>query len=227
MTSTRIRTKSRHILPIALTFVSILTALAAASAQQLDPGLGSVKSPAASAPAQAAAAVHGTQINIAAAASSVPLFLPAVTYSTGGIDSIFYDNSTWVSVADVNGDGALDVLVANMCSTYGINGCPDSSSSVGVLLGNGDGTFRPVQTYASGGYFAFTVIAADVNGDGKPDLLVANGCFIGSPDQPCPTSGSIGVLLGNGDGTFQSVTNYPSGRHPGSNRVPNDDNPEF
>jgi Bacterial Ig-like domain (group 3)/FG-GAP-like repeat len=210
MTSTQIRIKPRHILAIGLTFVSVLTAFAA-PAQQLDTGQASEKPPAASAPAPAPSGVHSKQINPAAAPSSTPLFLPAVTYSTGGIDSIFYDNPTWVSLVDVNGDGTLDVLVANMCSTYGVNECPDGSSSVGVLLGNGDGTFRPVQTYASGGYFAFTVIAADVNGDGKPDLLVANGCFIGSPDQPCPTSGLIGVLLGNGDGTFQPVTNYPSG----------------
>ena len=137
-------------------------------------------------------------------------FLPAVTYSTGGFDSIFYDNSTWVSLADVRGDGRLDVLVANVCSAYSANGCP-RGSNIGVLLNNGNGTFQPVVAYPSGGYYAFTVIAADVNGDGKPDLLVANGCYVNTPDQPCPSSGSVGVLLGNGDGTFQKVTNYSSG----------------
>jgi hypothetical protein len=136
--------------------------------------------------------------------------LPAVTYSTGGIDSIFYDNSTWVTMADLNGDGKPEILVANMCSTFSLDGCP-GTGSIAVLVNNGNGTFQPAVTYSSGGYFAFTVIAADVNGDGKPDLLVANGCFITSPDQPCPNSGSVGVLLGNGDGTFQPVTNYASG----------------
>ncbi len=45
---------------------------------------------------------------------------------------------------------------------------------MGVLLGNGDGTFQTAVTYDSGGYAANSVAVADVNGDGKPDLLVAN-----------------------------------------------------
>ena len=50
---------------------------------------------------------------------------------------------------------------------------------VGVLLGNGDGTFQTAVTYGSGGYYAYSVAVADVNGDGKPDLLVANYCANG------------------------------------------------
>jgi hypothetical protein len=77
---------------------------------------------------------------------------------------------------------------------------------VGMLLGNGDGTFQPVVTYGSGGYFANSVAVADVNGDSKPDLLVANECV----DKNC-ASGTVGVLLGKGDGTFQPVVTYGSG----------------
>ena len=69
---------------------------------------------------------------------------------------------------------------------------------MGVFLGNGDGTFRAAVTYDSGGMTADSVAVADVNGDGKPDLLVAN--FY----DPSKASGSVGVLLGKGDGTFQS-----------------------
>jgi hypothetical protein len=51
-----------------------------------------------------------------AQAQAPVLFSPAATYSTGGFDNVFFDNSSWVSVKDVNGDGKLDVLVANWCS---------------------------------------------------------------------------------------------------------------
>jgi hypothetical protein len=77
-----------------------------------------------------------------------------------------------------------------------------------VLLGNGDGTFRAVVTYSSGGLYALAVAVADVNGDGRPDLLVANGC---DTLKLCGTKGAVAVLLGNGDGTFQTATEYLSG----------------
>src|SRR5438876_797547 len=109
-----------------------------------------------------------------------------------GLAAIFIAGS-WlvcsVAVADVNGDGKPDLLVAN-----------EGNATVGVLLGNGDGTFQPVVTYGSGGSGANSVAVADVNGDGKPDLLVATSL-----------SATVGVLLGNGDGTFQSAVTYGSG----------------
>jgi hypothetical protein len=103
------------------------------------------------------------------------LFLAAPTDSSGG------QNAVSVAVADVNGDGKPDLLVAN--------GCADSTcinSSVGVLLGNGDGTFQSAASYGSGGYEAYSVAVVDVNGDGKPDLLVGNSCA----DSSC-TNGSV------------------------------------
>ena len=63
-------------------------------------------------------------------------------------------------------------------------------------MNNGNGTFQNPVTYpvgvAQGG-----LIVADVNGDGKPDILVSN-----------QNSNDIGVLLGNGDGTFQNEVTY-------------------
>ena len=114
-------------------------------------------------------------------------FQPAVSYTLGG------SGATSVAVADVNGDGKPDLLVA-------------TGSAVGVLLGNGDGTFQTVTKYSSGGLTALSVAVADVNGDAKPDLVVANWCT----DSSC-TASSVGVLLGNGDGTFQTAVTYDSG----------------
>jgi hypothetical protein len=122
-------------------------------------------------------------------------FQPAVSYGAGS------SSPRVVVVADVNGDGKLDLVVANRCSD---NGCL-VEALVAVLLGNGDGTFQAAVTYNSGGLFTGSVAVADVNGDGKPDLVVGNSCA----DPNC--DGSVGVLLGNGDGTFQPVVTYPSG----------------
>src|SRR5581483_7002215 len=124
-------------------------------------------------------------------------FQTTQTYASGGGDAIS------VAVADVNGDSKLDLLVANNCQSSG--NC--TVGSIGVLLGNGDGSFQAAQTYASGGYAALSVAVADVNGDGKPDLLVADTC---QSINDC-TSGGIGVLLGNGDGSFQAAQTFAAG----------------
>ena len=115
-------------------------------------------------------------------------FRPAVSYASGGSTGGAY----FLAVADVNGDGKPDILVANECSNT------DCFGRVSVLLGNGDGTFQPAVSYSSGGLFAFSLAVCDVNGDGKLDVLVVNLCA----DDLC-ASGSVGVLLGNGDGTFK------------------------
>jgi hypothetical protein len=71
------------------------------------------------------------------------------------------------------------------------------------LLGNGDGTFQPTASYGTGGRDVRSIAVADLNGDGKLDLAVAN-----SYDPNKNYRGSVGVLLGKGDGTFQPVTDY-------------------
>ena len=85
------------------------------------------------------------------------------------------------------------------------------NGTVGVLLGNGDGTFQAAVTYGSGGSQASSVAMADVNHDGKPDLLVSNLCA--SNSNCVNANGTVGVLLGNGDGTFQATIAYSSGAY--------------
>jgi hypothetical protein len=132
--------------------------------------------------------------------SGNPLFLPAVPYDSGGVQAAS------VAIADVNGDGKPDLLVANNYNCYS-SSC-ETSGSVGVLLGNGDGTFQPAVSYNTGGQYTIWVAVADVNGDGKPDLAVVSYNS---------GSGSVSVLLGNGDGTFQPAVTYgltPAGATP-------------
>jgi hypothetical protein len=138
-----------------------------------------------------------------ATGSSTPLFLPAVPYDSGG----FWANS--VAVADLNGDGKADIVVAN-CGSSGSNGCPGGTSvEVGVLLGNGDGTFQSTVTYDSGGFGGFSITVGDLNSDGKPDLVVGNFCA--SSGCANGAEGVVGVLMGKGDGTFQPTVSYLTG----------------
>jgi hypothetical protein len=124
-------------------------------------------------------------------------FAPAVAYSAFG-------GPTVIATTDVNGDGHPDLVVVNACAD---SSCNADDGLVSVRLGNADGSFQTPVTYTSGGLFAVAVSVADVNGDGKPDLLVVNLC---TTDPSCIT-GTVGVLLGNGDGTFQTAVAYSSG----------------
>jgi len=103
-----------------------------------------------------------------------------------------------VAIADLRGAHKLDLI-------YGGN------TGGSVCLGNGDGTFATPKTIASpmGAAGAFWAVAVgDVNGDGIPDLVVAeSGIYFGNP----PAAGDVLVYLGNGDGTFQQPTIYGSG----------------
>ena len=97
-------------------------------------------------------------------------------------------NPYGVAVGDFNGDGVVDLVITN-----------ETSSTVRIFLGNGDGTF----TQASGspvpvGTNPYSVAVADFNGDGIQDLAVANN-----------GSGNVSILLGNGNGTFTNASASP------------------
>ena len=108
-------------------------------------------------------------------------FVPGSIY-TAGI-SLPYD----ITVADFNGDGHLDLAVAN-----------NGSNAVTVMLGNGDGTFRRPYSYHAP--LAERVLAVDLNEDGHPDLAVLAYC--GRNPKNC-TSGAVEVLINEGHGTFK------------------------
>jgi hypothetical protein len=130
-------------------------------------------------------------------------FQTAVVYSSGGF------GAGSIAVADVNGDGKPDLVVAN--SNCVSSSCSNPVGTVGVLLGNGDGTFQPAVAYSTGEYYAESVAIADVNADGIPDLLVTNCSSSASSCPPSTSESSIAVLIGNGDGTFKAAVNYNSG----------------
>jgi hypothetical protein len=100
-------------------------------------------------------------------------------------------------LADLNGDGKLDIAVTLL----------NSPGGVAVLLGNGNGTFSQPKVYSAGAD-AVSVAAADFNGDGKIDLAVSFNA-LGSG-----TNGGVAVLFGNGDGTFRIPAIYSAGALP-------------
>ena len=138
-------------------------------------------------------------------------FSPAADYSTVGFAPYA------VAIADVNGDGAPDMIVANACTgtTNGVD-CATNYGSVVVLLGNGDGTFNPAVTYVSGGYSSLGVAVGDVNGDGKLDIVLINSYAVIN-GTVSDSESSVSVLLGNGDGTFKPSVSYVSG--PGGSKL--------
>jgi len=115
-----------------------------------------------------------------------------------------------VAVADFNLDGNADLAIANA-----------SDNTVTVLLGNGNGTFTPASKSPYTVVACFlcngvptSVAVGDFNGDGKPDLAIANipiglGSLIGAVTGH--VGGQVAILLGNGDGTFQGANNFGTG----------------
>lgn len=98
-----------------------------------------------------------------------------------------------IAVADFNGDGIPDLAVANFNDGSG------STGSVTVFLGVGNSTFTTVSNSPAAGSGPAAIAVGDFNGDGIPDLAVAN-----------EDSSTITVLLGNGDGTFTAASSSPT-----------------
>jgi len=150
-----------------------------------------------------------------------------------------------LAAADFNGDGKLDLAVAN-------------ETTVSILLGNGDGTFGAPIAYSAGTILAISsMVVLDLSGDGAPDVAVStinnggssygvsvllnkggklgqpiatsipfNPSYLGFADLNHDgnfdmlvtgwTSNALTVLLGKGDGTFQAAASYPVGNIPTS-----------
>jgi FG-GAP-like repeat len=113
-------------------------------------------------------------------------------------DSGFVAYPTSVRLADVNGDGLLDVIVGTK-----------EAPSVAVVLGNGDGTLRPPQTYPGAQTQNGSVAVADFDGDGLPDLSTGGSDSLSiallrhapalrvdaGPDQAVTTAGAADIRL--------------------------------
>ena len=96
-----------------------------------------------------------------------------------------------VAAADLNSDGAVDLLAAN-----------SGSNTVSVFKNQGNGRFSASPVVQTGrGPAALAV--ADFNGDGKPDLAVANAA-----------DNTVSVFVGNGDTTFTVISTANVGLHP-------------
>jgi hypothetical protein len=93
------------------------------------------------------------------------------TFTPGPINCLLYSGAQIPVVADLNGDGKLDVVIP-----YAIgNGEPAGPA---VLQGNGDGTFTSSQDFYAG-RGALSAVVADFNGDGMPDIALVNiGSFV-------------------------------------------------
>jgi autotransporter-associated beta strand protein len=134
--------------------------------------------------------------------------LDVITLGQTGIVSLFLGNGdgtlrtpftlatglsfpTGLAVTDINGDKKLDIIATG-------------SNSIVGSLGNGDGTFQPVQTLFNGfGLGLESLAVADFNGDGKADLAVGEYSY--------QVPGRVLLLLGNGNGTFQAARNLSTG----------------
>lgn len=121
-------------------------------------------------------------------------FQTPVDYPTGSVPGP-------IVTGDFNGDGELDLAVLN-----------GLGKSVSILLGNGDGTFRSKVDYPAGMSLA-NMTLGDFNGDGILDIAVTD---TQCANTGCPATGSVNVLIGNGDGTFLNHLDFATGGSPGS-----------
>src|SRR5262247_2684941 len=133
-------------------------------------------------------------------AGGLILFVPPRVVQAAGCGTVNFEavmdfrvgnNPLSVAVGDFNGDGTLDLAVAN-----------SASDDVSILLGTGTGSFGAATNFGVG-TLPESVAVGDFNRDGKLDLAVANA-----------VANSVAVLLGTGTGSFAAATNFAVGGSP-------------
>lgn len=130
------------------------------------------------------------------ASSALTLPSPDAWFLSGEYSS-YAAPEDFAALVDVDGDGILDILGTSFYS---------SVSNLNFIRGIGNGKFRtPFESESRVTPQSAQLVNVDLNHDGKRDLVVASNGY----------SCSIQVLMGNGDGTFTTGTNYPI--HSGSN----------
>ncbi len=100
-------------------------------------------------------------------------------------------NPVSILTADFDSDSFSDLFVINA-----------GSQGSTILYGEGDSLLQLPET--TGNLFPVDASAGDFNGDGRVDLVIAN----------YDTQGSVTVILGNGDRTLRSATNFDVGMNP-------------
>ena len=113
-----------------------------------------------------------------------------------------------VAAGDFNSDGRVDLMVT-------LN---TPQLSLALLTGTGTGSFNaPTFFPNTSGFDSPAIVATDLNGDGRLDLVVMHNiaCFTA----PCRSARSITILLGNGNGTFQTPSEIDVGTGPSSMAV--------
>ena len=157
----------------------------------------------------------GDRFPISLALLSSNLATQSTAFSPGALPGVFprHDFTVGnapvaVAAADFNGDGHLDLVVANSQSSI-VAG--KAAGTISILLGVGDGTFGAQTQIDIGGGAAppaalpvpSAVAVGDFNGDGIPDIAVTDSA-----------NNNVTILLGKGDGTFTAPVRFPTGAKP-------------
>jgi hypothetical protein len=131
--------------------------------------------------------------------NNIDIFLgfPDGFFGNQSLISTTSSRSLYIYVSDINNDKLLDIVTANY-----------DTHNISALMGYGNGSFSTQATYSTGyDSFPLSVISGDFNKDSQSDLAIANA-----------GTDNVGVLFGNGNGSFTEQTTFSTGcdSHPHS-----------